>query len=269
MIIDSHVHLSNNDPTADRLVEEADRLGIDKLVVFGTGGWSYEGPGNDECLVAAEKHPERLIPFAHLPFGHVEPIEVDRCIRRGFKGFKVLTPTADLNDDAYWPIYQRIEYYRVPVLFHLGIVAVREGQYLYDVDTARMRPVFLDRILRAFPKIVIWGAHLGNPWYEEATMLARWHKDLYFDLSGSSLKKHTPQFFGDLLWWKGNEQYGKGRNPWHKILFGTDVSIDMMEDVMSDYTNLMEKLDLEDDERRAIMGENAARALGLMPTLEE
>ena len=268
MIVDSHVHLSGDDLGGDRLVAEADRLGMDKLVVFGTGGWHYPGPGNDECLKAAEKHPERIIPFAHLPLGHVDAYEVDRCIRRGFKGFKMLCPTKNLNDDDYWPIYERIEFYGVPALFHLGIVAVREGQYMYDVDTSRMRPIFLDRILRAFPKITIWGAHLGNPWYEEATMLARWHKRLYFDLSGSSLKKHAPQFFGDLLWWKDNVQYGKGRNPWHKILFGTDVSIDMMEDVMNDYNNLMETLGLEEDERKAIMGENAARSLGLMPPLE-
>jgi len=269
MVIDSHVHLSEDDPRGDRLVEEADRLGIDKLVIFGTGGWFYEGADNEDCLAAAEKHPERLIPFAHLPLGHVPPREVDACIRRGFRGFKVLVPTKNLNDEEYFPYYERIEYYGVPVLFHLGIVAVRESHRIHDVDTSRMRPVYLDRILRRFPDLIVWGAHLGNPWYEEAAMLARWHKNLYFDLSGSSLKKHTPDFFGKLLWWKGNLQYGKGRNPWHKILFGTDVSIDLMEDVMNDYRNLLDALELDEEERRAVMGENAARCLGLVPPREE
>ena len=264
MIIDTHVHLSEDDVNGDRLVKEAERLGIDKLVVFGTGGLYYTGPGNDECLAAAQRHPDRIIPFAHLPLGHVEPIEVDRCIRRGFKGFKVLAPTKDLNSRDYWPFYERIQHYKVPVLFHLGILAVNADQFMYDIDTSRMRPVFLDSILRTFPDIIIWGAHFGNPWYEEAAMLARWHKNLYFDLSGSSLKAKPPEFFGGLLWWKHNQQYGHGNNPWNKMLFATDVSIDMMEDVMNDYNRLMDTLKLDENERRALMGENAARVLGLM-----
>jgi len=263
MIIDTHIHLSADDPCGDRLVKEADRLGIDRMVVFGTGGYFYKGPGNDECLKAAERHPSRIIPFAHLPLGYVEPLEIDRCISRGFKGFKVLAPDKNLNDRSYWPYYQRIQHYRVPLLFHLGILAVRREHYIHDVDTSRMRPVFLDAVLRAFPDIVIIGAHFGNPWYEEAAMLARWHNNLYFDLSGSSLKAKPPEFFGQILWWKHNRQYGHGNNPWHKMLFATDVSIDMMEDVMNDYRRLMDALGLDDDERRAVMGGNAERILGL------
>ncbi|MBN1809682.1 MAG: amidohydrolase family protein [Planctomycetes bacterium] len=265
MIIDTHVHLSGDDVNGDALVKEADRLGIDKLVVFGTGGFYYDGPGNDECLAAASRHPDRIIPFAHLRLGYDDPIEIDKCVRKGFKGFKVLAPSANLNDRTYWSIYQRIQYYRVPVLFHLGILAVRRQQYMYDIDTSRMNPIYLDSILRAFPDLIVWGAHFGNPWYEQAAMLARWHNNLYFDLSGSSLKAKPPEFFGNLLWWKDNEQYGHGNNPWHGMLFGTDVSINMMEDVWNDYQRLMDTLKLDDDERRALMGENAARCLGLLP----
>ncbi|HOX39367.1 MAG TPA: amidohydrolase family protein [Candidatus Brocadiia bacterium] len=263
MIIDSHVHLQKSDPGGDRLVAEADRLGIDKLVVFGTGGTRYPGPGNDECMKIAEKHPDRLIPFAHLELGYVDDMESARLRGRGFRGFKVLTPGHDLNDRRYWPHYEQIQEFGVPVLFHLGIVSVTKQDNLLDIDTARMRPIFLDSILRAFPRLIVWGAHLGNPWYEEAAMLCRWHDNLFFDLSGSSLKRHKPQFFGELLWWKGNQQYGRGNNPWSKILFGTDVGIDMMHDVMGDYQRLMDELELDEAERRDIMGENAARSLGI------
>ncbi|MHC4916253.1 MAG: hypothetical protein ACYTGB_12255, partial [Planctomycetota bacterium] len=55
----------------------------------------------------------------------------------------------------------------------------------------------------------------------------------------------------------------RGRGPWEKILFGTDVSIDMMGDVMADYRGLMEALDLPRETRAAVMGGTAASLLGV------
>ena len=67
------------------------------------------------------------------------------------------------------------------------------------------------------------------------------------------------------MWWHGNKQYGdrRGRGPWDKILFGTDVSIDMMGDVMEDYRRMMEALELPEATRAAIMGGTAAELLEL------
>lgn len=52
-----------------------------------------------------------------------------------------------------------------------------------------MRPIYLDTIARAFPDLKIIGAHLGNPWYQEAAEVARWNPNVFFDLTGSTLKK--------------------------------------------------------------------------------
>jgi predicted TIM-barrel fold metal-dependent hydrolase len=263
LIIDTHVHLGAQDRGGDRLVEEAAKLGIDRLVVFNDS--ISERPTYDEVLAAAQKHPDRIIPFAYLELGTHTASDVIRLHDEGFRGFKCIYPKVAYNDKSLWPVYEAAEQTGMIMLFHLGVVAVGEYDRLRDVDSARMRPIFLDAVCRRFRNLVVWGAHLGNPWYEEAAMLCRWHLNLYFDITGSSLKAKPPEFFRQLLWWAGNKQYGdrRGRGPWEKILFGTDVSLDKMADVMGDYRRLFEGLNLPESDRRAIMGGTAAKLLGL------
>ena len=68
------------------------------------------------------------------------------------------------------------------------------GSLGYFVDSNYMRPIYLDTMARLFPAWKIHGAHLGNPWYEEASMSCRWNPNLYFDLTGSTLKKKNRSF---------------------------------------------------------------------------
>ncbi len=58
-------------------------------------------------------------------------------------------------------------------LFHLGIVTRTAEDRRFDADNERHRPIYLDTIARAFPGLTIIGAHLGNPWREEAAMPCR------------------------------------------------------------------------------------------------
>jgi len=263
LIIDAHVHLGAQDLEGDHLVEEIDRLGIDKAVIFNARIGAK--PDYDDVLNAARKHPARLVPFAFLELGTHTIADVEEFVRQGFRGFKIIRPKAEYNDRSFFPLYEASEGLGSILLFYLGIVGVCPEDQKQDVDSARMRPIFLDSICRRFPQLVIWGAHLGNPWYEEAAMLCRWHANLYFDLTGSSLKAKPPEFFGRLFWWHGNQQYGDrlGRGPWDKILFGTDVSPELMGDVLQDYRFLMDSLNLPEGTRAAILGGTAASLLGI------
>jgi hypothetical protein len=49
--------------------------------------------------------------------------------------------------------------------------------------------MYLDTLAREFPDLTLVGAHLGNPWYDEAAEAARWNPNLYFDMTGSTLVK--------------------------------------------------------------------------------
>ena len=174
------------------------------------------------------------------------------------------------------PIYAKMEELGVPVYFHTGIVGRwGDGEKDLDVDTYRNKVIFLDRAARAFPKLTIIGAHLGNPDYGEGAMLMRWHPNLYFDLSGSSLKAYPPEFFGKLLWWHAPDAPGGqrvlgsyntdplGRGPWEKIVFGTDVDPSKVAEVKGDYDRLVEALGLSERVKATIFGGTAAKILGL------
>ena len=153
----------------------------------------------------------------------------------------------------------------MPTYFHLGIVARNEAESPDRVDCNLMRPIYLDTIARAFPKLQVLGAHLGNPWYEEATMSCRWNPNLYFDLSGSTLKKKKPAFLGELLWWGGStySTYADtlGRSAWEKIVFGSDVKAEDVHDVIADYQQVIETLGLSTDLADAVFYRTAAAIL--------
>jgi len=128
-----------------------------------------------------------------------------------------------------------------------------------------MRPIMLDPLCRAFPDWVLIGAHFGNPWYREAAMCARWHVNLYFDLTGSTLKQYPPEALGPYLWWRADSRYRdpKKRDAWEKILFGSDVAADEIHDVMNDYRKVMDHFKLSASLRRKIWGDTAAKILGI------
>lgn len=135
----------------------------------------------------------------------------------------------------------------------------------YRISSNYMKPIYLDTIARIFPRLTIIGAHLGNPWYEEATMSARWNPNLYFDLSGSILKKKTPEFLGGLLWWTPQTRYRdpEGRYAWEKILFGSDVPYHEIEEVMADYKGVLNKLKINQEIQDGIFGGTMAKILKL------
>jgi predicted TIM-barrel fold metal-dependent hydrolase len=259
LVIDCHIHFEGNEGEADSLLRTCDQLGIDKAVIFG-------GPSNDAVLDAAQAHPDRLIPFARFALGGDAPDRVGEFAGAGFRGIKFIYPRKNYNEPEYWDIYARMAERGLVALFHLGIVARRRDRQPDDNDSNRCRPIYLDHIARLNPELRILGAHLGNPWYEEATMSARWNENLWFDLSGSTLKKKTPQFIRSLLWWDrpGHpyEAHG-GKHPFDKIVFGTDVAHEWMADVHQDYQLLMDGMDVPPAYREKIMGATAAEILGI------
>jgi len=267
MIIDVHHHLFDTPGYLDRLEAACGKLGIDRVCLFGAGRMSrwYKIADDGAVLAAAGRKPGLVIPFACVDLGIDPPGKIDECVRRGFRGFKFINPLRNYDDRSFYPIYERIEASGLPALFHLGIVSRTEKDKECDIDNSRHRPIYLDTISRAFPNLNLIGAHLGNPWADEAAMAARWDPRLYFDLTGSTLKYRSPEFLGSLLWWRGDSAYKDpwGRDAWEKILFGTDVLPEDMGDVLGDYRRVMNALGLSADLQAKVLGGTAAKLLGL------
>jgi predicted TIM-barrel fold metal-dependent hydrolase len=264
MRIDAHVHYSPEDGYIERLLEEERRLGFDKICLNGAD-WMEHRDANDAVAAAVAKHPDTIIGFAYFRLGEWDAERVRELHARGFRGLKFIRPRANYDDKAFYPVYESAAELGLVCLFHTGIVARTPLDREFDVNNDRHRPVYLDTIARTFPALNVIGAHLGNPWYEEAGMACRWNPNLYFDLSGSSLKKNPPEFFGSLLWWSETGQYRdpEGRHPWHKIVFGSDTEIENIEDVVNDYQRTMTMLGLRPDLQHAVFGNTMARLLGL------
>lgn len=264
MLIDAHVHYGDEGDFLPRLVEEAARLGMDRICLNGCGP-DYGARTNRDVAEAVEAHPELIIGFLYVRLGVDGPELVGQGHRAGFRGIKCIKPLAPYDDEAYFPIYEAAEELRMPILFHTGIVARTSRDREMRVRNASMRPVYLDTIARYFPGLTVIGAHLGNPWYGEAAMACRWNPNLYFDLSGSTLKCKSSAFLGEMLWWTETSRYRdpEGRHAWAKIVFGSDVSVKEIEEVMQDYRRVMDELQIRPNLREAVFGDTMADLLGL------
>jgi len=267
VIIDAHHHLLLDEGYLEELVSECRKLNLDRVCLFGAGkrGRHIGIAGNDEVGAAMKKHPDLITGFACFDLGFDSPARILEFTTQGFRGIKFINPTKNYCDKEFYPVYELVEQARIPALFHLGIVSFDKSDKDYDVDNNRHRPIYLDTIARAFPDLKIIGAHLGNPWYEEATMAARWNPKLYFDLSGSTLKKKKPEFLGSLLWWTPASRYRdpEGRHAWEKIVFGSDVPACEIGDVLNDYRKTMDALNVPAEVREKVLGGTMAEILGI------
>jgi predicted TIM-barrel fold metal-dependent hydrolase len=263
-IIDAHHHLGTEPDYADRLAEACAKLGVVKVFLVCCSYPGLDEDANGRTRLACERYPDLFVGFGGVNMWEDDGAEqVNRLHDQGFRGLKLIIPPKPYHDPSFYPIYERAQELGMPALFHLGIVA-RSATRNVRVDNNLMRPIYLDTIAREFPDLTIIGAHLGNPWYDEATMSCRWNPNLYFDLSGSTLKKKTPEFLGGLLWWTPTTFYGdvEGRYAWEKIVFGSDVHWRYVKDVLNDYEQLMAALNLAPELRQAVRHDTAAVLLG-------
>jgi len=221
----------------------------------------------DVVRAAAQAHPDVVIPYGYVNVDDPEaPAQIERFARAGFKGIKMHRPKHDWDDFGYFPLYRQLQDLGLVALFHTGIVA-GSGDGPQPSSMARMRPAFLHTIARAFPALRIQGAHLGNPWYEEAAEAARWSRNLYFDLTGSSLikKERNLAVFREYLWWDGPTAHSSpdAVYAFEKLVFGTDEPPANLDAVMARFEAMLDANGVPEDSRRKIYGGTMARILGI------
>jgi predicted TIM-barrel fold metal-dependent hydrolase len=266
-VIDSHQHYQDAPDYFDRLVR------------------TYRARNAMACVLtpmkyfeslkkAAAAYPDVVIPYGQIDVDNAQAIaEVEAFAAGGCKGIKMHTPHLNWDDESYFPIYQKIQDLGLVALFHTGIVCTivdgncgsSEGPQKSSM--ARMRPSYLHTIARAFPRLRIQGAHLGNPWYDEAAEAARWQKNLYFDLTGSSLikKQKNLAVFKEYLWWEGPTAHSPSDAVYafEKLVFGTDEPPEVLDNMLGRYEAMLEACGVPEKSRRLIYGGTMARLLGI------
>jgi len=259
LIIDSHQHFEDRPDYVTRLVNAYRARHAMACVLTPMSGF-------DVIRKAAVDHPDVVIPYGQINVDAPEALgEIEKFAAAGFKGIKMHSPRHNWDDPQYFPLYARIQERGLLALFHTGIAFhVDTPQY---TSMARMRPAYLDTIARAFPDLYIQGAHLGNPWYEEAAEAARWSPKLFFDVTGSSLikKERNLAIFKEYLWWSGPTAHSSPQAVYafEKLVFGTDEPPEQVDNMLGRYEAMLDACGVPEASRRKIYGETIARILRL------
>jgi predicted TIM-barrel fold metal-dependent hydrolase len=143
---------------------------------------------NEVVAEACDRHPD-----AFLGFGSVDPHkssavdEVARIADLGLKGVK-LHPSLQAfapDDERFWPLYERCQELGLITLFHTGTSGIGAGQpggQGIRLDYAR--PIRLDAVAAAFPRLNVIAAHFGWPWHLELIAIALHKTNVFIDISG-------------------------------------------------------------------------------------
>ena len=267
MIIDIHHHLVNEKGYVESLLREMDRLGIEKCCLSALGQLfdgmfikgEHSGAIADNSMLAEviKQYHDRLIGFGFLRPGKDDSSLIDQFIDWGFRSLKITIPVSAYDDKAYWPIYEKAQRYNLPILFHTGILTLPKPRPEEDISSVRMMPILLEPVAQAFPQLKIIIAHLGTTYTKEAAALARIFPNIYVDLSGKIdgwRSSTTIEEFKKLFYWKGADS---------KILYGSDVHYDELEQAIKDYERIFDGLGFDREQVQNIFFANAKMLLGI------
>lgn len=225
----------------------------------------------DKLKEAAKKYPDVIIPFLWIDLDEKDVIEqIDRAHAAGFKGLKIHSPLKNYDDAAYFPAFARAERHRMVALLHTGISSRPTDKVpRLKGSMARMRPMYLDTLARAYPELTLIGAHMGNPWYDEAAEVARWNPNVFFDVTGSTLikKKDELSVFRKYLWW--GQTAGQSHMPsntphaFEKLVFGTDEDPLELEKNIARYNQMLDACQVPEAVKRKVFAETMAKVLGI------
>lgn len=257
MIIDVHAHYGPEPDYLERLLSAMENAGID-MTCLSPLPPHFEAPGEDAVMKACEAYPDKLIPFGYVRLGTDGPDWVKELYQRGFKGLKTHVPPANYDDKSFYPLYEMAETLHMPILFHTGIIVTRTpNDKKFDVNSARMRPIYLDGVARAFPDLNIIAAHLGFPWHEEACAVTQINPNVYVDLA---LGKHDhfveydAAFFKRMFHWK---------NAIRKIVFGGSHYSHAGWILENRYRKILHELNIDPDTCKCVLGDTVAKMIGL------
>jgi predicted TIM-barrel fold metal-dependent hydrolase len=219
--IQTHMIPTLFDTTGEKHLEQMEKAGIDKSVVFLwdhgllTGEPEVSIQEQSKVLFnVAKKYPDKFIPFAHIDPRRPGAIEfVKRCVEEwGAKGLKLL-PISGFNpeESETMNLIEAIANYRIPVITHTGPGVVPTSSRYCD-------PIYLDKMLLRFPEVNVIAAHMASGYRQQLCTFAWYRPNLYTEISMSQFivrKDGYPAFARAIR--EAVNAFGPDR-----VLFGTD-----------------------------------------------
>jgi uncharacterized protein len=275
-VFDAHVHYpangllglpfskkeKNHKVELERIVEECEKNNVVKTCLLG----GLDGV-NDMVLDACRAYPHLFIPMAYLNLDRELPECVDNYYSSGFKGFKIIAAQNNYDNEKYFAFYEKIQARKMVVLFHTGVLGgitdyltadprkVSEEEAAFEkvlasfkTSSARQRSIYLDTIGMSFPDLKVIGAHLGYGEYDLSCAVARWRRNVYFDISGGDVvRRHLIE----------RKYIGVEISP-NKLLFGSDCVTERIGEEIKIWIDLLETIGLGDEEIDRVMYSNGA-----------
>jgi predicted TIM-barrel fold metal-dependent hydrolase len=208
---------------------------------------------NETVAAACRDHPDTFTGFGSVDprKGEAAVAEVAAIAALGLRGVK-FHPSLQAfapDDPAFWPVFAACEQHGLAALFHTGtsgIGARQPGGQGIRLDYAR--PIRLDGIAAAYPRLTVIAAHFGWPWHMELVAMALHKTNVYIDISGWSPRRIPPELIGEL----------RGRLS-GQFVWGSDFPFLTPERCLA----VLDTLGLPGDVLKRVLYDNAARILGL------
>jgi aminocarboxymuconate-semialdehyde decarboxylase len=270
-------------------IADMDRMGIDIQAISPAPRQTYYGADpdlgraasraiNDFIAEICGKYPDRFVGLGTVPFQapDLAIAELDRLHKSlGFRGIEIMTHVAgeELSDERFRPVWARIEELGLLVFMHPdGFTQPSRfrDHYLTNVignpldTTVAVHHLIFGGVLENYPGLKIVLAHGGGylPAYSGRIDHAASARPDTCTCLKDMPTNYLKRLYLDSLVYTHHQleylvaQYGAGH-----VLMGTDYPADMGE---IDPIGFIEGArGLDDSERRAILGGNAARLLGI------
>lgn len=233
----------SHDGTYQSLLCDAKKSGVDFSVVLNIATNPHQQKSVNDFAISL-KSVEGIIPFGSVHPDSPEALdELERLSRNGIKGVK-LHPDYQgffIDDDKMLPIYEKIASLGMITVFHSG----------YDIGYPRpihCTPEKLAKMLPVFGDAPVVAAHLGglSSWDETEDHLCG--RNVYLDTAYCS-GIVPPSVAKSII-----EKHGAD-----KILLASDAPWNSPHQDIA----LIDCLDLDESDKKAVLGGNAQRLLGL------
>ena len=231
-----------------------DNEGPDKMVLLPLdlttryGGWIAN---NEEIKQIVDYAPDRFIGFASVDPYRPDALEV---LEHAFKDLKLAGLKLHPSKQAFYPddpmmdpIYEMCIKYNKPIMFHAGMSWEPDCLIKYS------RPINFEPVAVKYPQLRMCLAHFGWPWATETAMLCLKYPNIYTDTS--IIPMDSPEMFYRHIF---TQEWGPTwfeQNFADKVMYGSNRP--------RNHTKGIELLEMRDDTRKKLMGENALKWLGM------
>ena len=238
--------VSEGSGTLEDLLEQSGYAGVNGMALLGVatnaGQVEQVNEGVLRSAAAARKEGFRTVAFIgmHQDYPYMS-MELRRAKMLGAKGIKLHPDIqkVDVDDPRLCKLYALAKDFDLPICLHMGD---NRGDYQYS------SPDKLVKVANAFPQVRFVAAHFGayRAW-QESDQLAKL-PNVWFDTSSTlgALRTERAMELIDL--------FGT-----HRFFFGTDYPVTTAQRELERFF----RLPLSDEQRQAILWDNAARFLSL------